>query len=301
MYYINRRQLPSTPLYTWGNKMYTTDPVSQVNTAPFVPETDDLFIYGPDALDKLEALQRNDPPLLSVVGDWDHTFTRISTWAHLRPHMSTPEKQDRHRELFEYYHPKEVAGTLTPEEAATWQSETLGLLIGASFRNIEASLLAGTRLRLGVRRLFETCNEHGIPVVVKSAGIKNAIAVVSAKHRIHPAAVFANELILDNNEARTVLGWDRATLTHALNKGQLSNGHPVGALGTVMLFGDGLLDANMVHGPNVIKFRVPGRAAEVQQEHYVPQSLEVGYDIVLRESNLLAAAAIMRQIVGLAA
>jgi phosphoserine phosphatase len=237
---------------------------------------------------KLSNLALEGVATLHVVSDWDRTLTHngggrdITSWGVVQS-LLPQEGWDEDQAMYDVFHPKELDGSLTEEEARQWWAASLGLHVNnhTNIRDLQSAVdNVGMQPRPGARELFELCRDLKIPTVVLSAGVKNVIEWVTAKNGMQPSVILATELLTDS-EGR-VIGWEEDTLIHALNKrerghdqiSQIRQLRP-----NAILLGDDNEDPGMIDGTdNVVRLQIKDREPTRQEEL---RSVAVGYDAIV--------------------
>jgi HAD superfamily phosphoserine phosphatase-like hydrolase len=199
---------------------------------------------------------------LHVIFDFDRTLTvrksevydgDVTSWHILRSHL--PENgqemdgQRRYDALFAEYRAKEIAETLTEQDAITWWSSTLDLFVEyeVNMNEVENDFVERASVRPGTAELFNLCNELEIPTIILSAGMRDVINVWSRVYGVDPTIVLSTALITDRRGR--VIGWDKNTLVHVMNKHEAGHDE-IAAIKAdrpnVLVVGDSLGDADMV-------------------------------------------------------
>ena len=218
---------------------------------------------------------------IHVVADFDRTLTErrpgtnedTTSWNILRDHLP-PDGLKICENLFATYRPKELAGTMTLDDAATWWSTILDTytLHRLNLAEVEEDFLSRARARTGTEDFFSLCQEIGAPTVILSAGVKDVIDLWSRVYKISPTLVISTEFIL--NESMEITGWKKDTLVHSLNKSEtdhpelnrIRNERPLS-----IVFGDSINDADMAIGDeDVLRIRIfdprPDEVVDIQAE-----------------------------------
>jgi HAD superfamily phosphoserine phosphatase-like hydrolase len=199
---------------------------------------------------------------LHVIFDFDRTLTvrksevyddDVTSWHILRSHLPENSKeldgQRRYDTLFAEYRAKEIAETLTEQDAVTWWSSILDLFVEyeVNMNEVEDDFVERASVRPGTVELFNLCNELEIPTVILSAGMRDVINVWSRAYGVDPTVVLSTALITDKQGRIT--GWDKDTLVHVMNKHEAGHAE-IAAIKTnrpnVLVVGDSLGDADMV-------------------------------------------------------
>lgn len=218
---------------------------------------------------------------IHVVADFDRTLTDrrpgsnedITSWNILRDHL--PRQGQQYCEaLFQAARPKELAGTMTEQDAVDWWSAVLDTY--AEYRidmnDVERDFLHRATIREGSREFFTLCRGAGIPIAILSAGVKDVIDLWSDHYDVQPTLTISTKLVLD--EARKITGWQKDTLVHVLNKSEVD--HPElhkirSERPLAIVFGDGIGDADMALGDeDVLRARVydprPDEIVDIETE-----------------------------------
>ena len=235
---------------------------------------------------------------LQLVLDFDRTLTigqiknkeDSSSWQILKDHLSE-EARDQVHAPFNHYRALEVAGTITIQDAVDWWSHSLDLMasdhldIGA----VEKDFMSKSSIRPGAKELFDLCEKYNIPTIILSAGVKEVIEIWAKTYDIKPTIVIATSLQLDEN--KRMIGWDKDTLVHALNKKEI--GHPEltkvrAERSHTILVGDNINDSDMADGADkVLRVRIHDlRSDEIANEEVLrKQTLEV-FDAIIEDGSL---------------
>jgi HAD superfamily hydrolase (TIGR01544 family) len=243
---------------------------------------------------KLDNFARAGAKQISYVLDFDRTLTTskhtgedITTWYILHGVLPDMGQQEMNK-LHDKFQPMEVAGDLTENDALTWWNSALDLYVKHPV-NISDISKAATRVQLrdGTTQLFRDCENVGVPTVILSAGVSDVIDIIVSARGINPTLVLSTKLVLA--EDGHILGWDRGSMIHVLNKREQGNNELSrirDARPYTILVGDSLQDVDMVEGAeDVLRIRMcdlkhPNRAT---RQKYLKQSFEAGFDMVLEE------------------
>ncbi len=214
---------------------------------------------------KLGELMRAGADRVFVVTDFDRTITplhnesgeEISTWGLLSRKLPK-DIQLAEIELYKKYRPLEVVGKMTVEDALEWWSVNLDYYQKSDLRwaDIENEVKEAIPARPGAVDLFGVCREKKIPAVILSAGIKDVIDLWCQKYKVRSEMILSTKLCFDDRGY--VCGWDKDSLVHTLNKGEIGR-KDLAALKQSrphsILIGDSLDDAAMI-GQNESSLRV---------------------------------------------
>ncbi len=215
---------------------------------------------------KISSFQEQGASKVHLLLDFDRAITTsldgeddCTTWQVLYRHL--PEAgQAKYKAFYNAYRPLEAAGTITSEQARAWPSAVLDLFVeyDVNLTLVEQDFFNVVTLRPEVNRVFNFCDENGIPIIVLSAGIKNVIDLLLEKFGIKSALTIATELLVDSEGVIT--DWKKDTLVHTFNKREsgheelrrLREQRPY-----CVLVGDSLHDADMVDGEDsVLRIRI---------------------------------------------
>lgn len=257
------------------------------------------------AADKTQQIIAAGGDTLAFIFDWDGVVTPNdphglagTNWAVLKRNMS-PESLVLHQALYQQYRPLEEEGSLTPEDAESWQRQAMELLIGTSIEAIEEDARrSNVELRPGMKEFFTVVQRAGIPVFIKSAGEHHIIEAVANHHGFKPTKIFSNEFSVDDNGIIT--GVHEHTITHNLNKHTFSHrttdGHE--ARSTAIVVGDNLQDTQMITedvSDIILRIRVDiARHTYTEQygqeawDNYLQKSFAAGYNMVAIDDNVNA-------------
>lgn len=171
-------------------------------------------------------------------------------------------------------------------DAINWWEGSLHLfqVNNTNLNTVKKEFLSEASIRGYAKELFSFCLINQIPITILSAGIKEIIEVWCKKYNVRPTRIVATELQTEENGR--IIGWQKDTLVHILNKKekgaqQLSDIAVKRPL--VVLIGDSPADGNMVEGEeNVIRILINDR-------HIAPQKkapLFQEFDVTVQNGNL---------------
>lgn len=243
--------------------------MSNIKDRLFIPEG--LHVLDQTAfMVKLEHFARLGATGLHALLDFDRTLTvkrpgssdEVTTWHILNEHLPV-QAQAEYQQYFDKYRALEVSGKMTTAHAVEWWSSILDLFVanGVSLAEVERTFFEKASIREYVTEFFADLNKHNIPSTILSAGIKNIIDLWVKKYNIKASLVLSTELEIDNTGV--VVGWDKSTLVHVLNKheadhfelAQIRENRP-----NTLLIGDGIDDATMAVGKaNILRVRILDR------------------------------------------
>jgi HAD superfamily phosphoserine phosphatase-like hydrolase len=264
--------------------------------ATFNPENPvGFFIDDQEAIQrKLEQFARAGAHMITYLFDFDRTLTTskhtgedITTWYIL--HGLLPEVgRTEMSELRETYQPLELSGKLTEDGALTWWNSALSLYVKHPV-NIDDVRQAARQVQLrdGTVELYKECDDANIPWVILSAGNEDVIDTITEEHGIHPRLTLSTKFVLA--EDGRILGWDRGSMIHILNKRERGNtelSHLREERPYTVLVGDSLQDVDMAEGDEyVLRVRICDRVLEDPglRQQYLEQSFTAGFDMVLEE------------------
>lgn len=169
--------------------------------------------------------------------------------------------------------------------------ETLDLIceFKLPYDEIQNETLGRIALRDGSDEIFKLAQQHRMPIVVLSAGIKNVIDIVLGDKGLTASAVVANELLIQDG---VVNGWKREALVHMQGKNEkhysdiahLRHTHP-----NAIVLGDLPGDTTMVADEDAkTVLRVCVLEMRDDERHLrdvmLQKSLESGYDLVVEHT-----------------
>lgn len=243
---------------------------------------------------------------IHAVADFDRTLTQrrertdedITSWNILRDHLP-PDEQAECKRLFEAAWPKEIAGTMSSEDAVEWWSSVLNIYARnhLDMNEVERDFMARASIRVGAKELFDLFKTLGIPSTILSAGVKDVIDLWSAVYEASPTLTISTELVLDEN--RRMTGWKQETLVHVLNKSEID--HPElnrirAERPLAILFGDSINDADMAIGDeDVLRVRIydprPDEVVDIDAER--AKTFE-RFDLMIENGSLEPLAELLR-------
>lgn len=225
------------------------------------------FLVGDEkiVIEKLGRFQREGKGKTHLLFDFDRTLTMnnegedITTWHILRSHLP-PQAQSQYDNFFQQFRPLEIRQTLTQDDAIAWWEQILSLIKESqvNMHKVEQNFLSKANARPYATRVFETCEKLGVPTIILSAGVKDVITLWCSHYKINPTVVLSTRLKV--GEDGVVIGWEKDSLIHVLNKKEKEHAdlskiqatHPF-----TILVGDSVHDADMVEGEkDVIRIRV---------------------------------------------
>ena len=237
------------------------------------------------------------------VFDFDRNMTTngpksLTSWD-AASHLMTAEGRIKEEEMNRKYIALEERRVLddegkvvefTLEHALAWWEETLAIYKQQKVNFNEMISYAGDNisLRPGVSELFRLFEQHNVPTVIVSAGLKAIIEKVAEKSNINPDLIISTDVETDDDGFIT--GWDSETVVHNHNKWLRSREEMAGVLAlrkNVLLTGDSFEDPKMVeetteNGLSVIRIRVgdPHKITPKRANEYFDGSFDAGYDAV---------------------
>ena len=254
-----------------------------------------FFVRDPQQTErKLRQFKAHSPNGISYVFDFDRTLTTskhtgedITSWYIL--HGVLPGiGQKEMNSLREKYQPLEIIGDLTEHDALTWWNAALDLYVQhpVYIQDIERAARR-VQLRDGTTQLFKRCEAAGIPTIILSAGVSDVIGCILSARGISPTLTLSTKFVLADNGR--ILGWDRDTMVHILNKREQGNAE-VSRIRQhrpcTILVGDSLQDTDMADGDdNVLRIRVCDlkHTNATIRGAYLEHSFAAGFDLVLEE------------------
>lgn len=253
-----------------------------------------FIVHNPKAV--AAKLRRFTASSTHIVADWDRTLTAngrgrdITTWGVMQELLPL-EAQESENRTYAHYHPKELAGIFTEQEALDWWSGSLNLHVkhGLNIHDMERAInKINLRPRAGAVELLDFCKKAGMPTVILSAGVRNVIEWVVQKYGMEPSVILATHL--NSDETGRVISWDKQTMIHALNKHEA--GHRELSIirqkqPHAILLGDTIKDAYMVEGDeNVLRIRVcdthPSESP-AETKAFREASFAVGFDLIVSD------------------
>ncbi len=179
-----------------------------------------------------------------------HTKEDITSWGILRDHLPL-ERQAQCAALFTTYRAKELDGSMTVDDAVTWWSSVLDIYTEShlDMSAVEKDFLLRASIRDGAHDLLRLNKTKGIPNAVLSAGIRDVIELWADAFDSPLSPVISTVLKLD--EQRKIVGWDKDTLVHVLNKGEADHKEITSIRESrpfAIIVGDGMGDADMASG-----------------------------------------------------
>lgn len=246
---------------------------------------------------KLAALKKGGLEKLHCIFDFDRTLTTYvrggSSFSPVRRLGFMPEEYaEKALQLYAHYHPMELDPTLPTDEKLAlmhewWEAQLLLMIqYGLKREHLEGVAEAGmVTLRPGVRELFQELHQHGIPVLVLSAGFGDVIEMVLRHEGLLSSNVHVIANFLDYDETGKSVAY-RPPIIHGLNKCEQDLGPYAAAVKgrpNVLLVGDMLGDANMADGlphETVLKVALLSQETEPDRAAY-----EARFDLVLEGEN----------------
>ena len=225
-------------------------------TLPPIPGL--LYADENDVWQKIERFKQAGANMAHVIFDFDRTLTvshpetneDVTAWKILSQHLP-PQARQADQDLFKTYRPMEIAGELTDQDAQAWWSGTLGLYskYGVNMLEVERDFLHRASIRPYTQEVFSLANEHAVPSIIFSAGVRDVIEVWNRAYNINPTDIISTKLKLNNDGIIT--GWDEASLVHVLNKTEEGHQELTSVRAErphVILVGDSINDATMASG-----------------------------------------------------
>jgi HAD superfamily phosphoserine phosphatase-like hydrolase len=174
-------------------------------------------------------------------------------------HLPKAGKQE-YAALFKKYRALEIAEVLTDQLAVEWWSASFDILVKykVNMAEVERDFMHRASIRPGAAQLFGLCRANDIPTVILSGGVREVIEAWSRHYAIRPSLMLSTALVLDH--AGTIVGWDKATLIHVLNKHEADHAELTSIRKNrpkAIVIGDGMSDADMAKGDaDVLRIRV---------------------------------------------
>lgn len=257
------------------------------------------FLVGDEkvVIGKLGRFQREGKGKTHLLFDFDRTLTvnnnkgeDITTWHILRSHF-TPQAQRQYDDLFQRFRPLEIQQKLTQNDAIAWWEQTLSLIKDSqvNMQKVEQNFLSKANARPYATEVFETCEQLGVPTVILSAGVKDVITLWCSYYKINPTVILSTQLKL--GEGGLVIGWEKNSLIHVLNKREKGHAdlsriqvtHPL-----TILVGDSVHDADMVEGEeDVIRIRVidPREDENISHKRFAEETFQ-RFDLMIGNGSM---------------
>ncbi|MCU0652768.1 MAG: HAD-IB family phosphatase [Candidatus Pacebacteria bacterium] len=254
---------------------------------------------------KLERILGGGTSGIHFITDFDRTMTPffdnrgqlVSTWDLFTRKMPADMRAEDNR-LYGIYRPLEVAGKLTPEDALKWWAANLDLFEKSRLKWIDLvrEIENDIPVRPGTKEVFAPCGSEGIPTAIVSAGTRDVIEVWCHKFDIHPNHILSTKLNFD--ERGYISGWDRGSLVHIRNKGEvgktylesMSKERPY-----AVLLGDSLDDAAIVDdGENALRIYVDDRQEKKAKGDDFYDRLFDNFDLALQNGSLAPVVDLLR-------
>jgi cytosolic 5'-nucleotidase 3 len=266
------------------------------------------YINQKSVEEKIKLLISEGKSKLHIVSDFDRTLTTgikkeggdSSTWALLETHLSEI-LQKKSLDLYNYYRPLEIAGNLTEKDAIKWWKDAFEILIQGKIKwsNLAKDVETKLSARKGTKKLFKTCEDHQIPILIISAGVRDVIELWCQKLDLKPTLILSTDLIFD--EKGIFVSWKKDSLIHVLNKKE--KGHEEikkirEKKPNIILLGDSLDDTTMVDdGKNVLKILIddPG-IGKLQKDNVFYKKVFSKFDLCLQTENLQPVINLINQI-----
>ena len=172
----------------------------------------------PDFLNKLRSIRSEGLENLSIVSDFDLTFTRYkvgdvmgcSTYQLIQSSVLRGDRAQYVKDLFTHYHAIEIDPSVDPDEKSRlineWWDRSNKALLESSFDVNSLSehvFNSSLYFRHGLREFLEKINEKSLQLFIVSGGVGNLIDV-SLQHlmKIETLKVFSNYIVF-NEEGKS--------------------------------------------------------------------------------------------------
>ncbi|XP_037544676.1 cytosolic 5'-nucleotidase 3 [Nematolebias whitei] len=243
---------------------------------------------------------------LQVISDFDMTLTRFSyngkrcpTCHNILDNSKAISDECRGKldELLKTYYPIEIDSSLSVEEKlplmVEWWTKAHDLLVEQKIRKdqlAEAVRESEARLRDGYELFFDHLHEHGVPLLIFSAGIGDILEEVIRQFNVYHSNVKIFSNYMDFDESGALRGF-QGELIHVYNKREgalLNTGHfqELRTRPNVLLLGDSLGDLNMADGvqdmQSILKIGFLNDKVEERKPSYLDS-----FDIVLIKDETL--------------
>jgi len=262
----------------------------------------DVHVRDSEALElKRQSFVAGGLDKLQVISDFDSTLTcsnSLSSWGIVeRSNLLSESFRSKTKELYDFYHAKEIAHDLTREQKIPlmvkwWEAAHHALVqervtIAQLVKMVEVNE-EKISFRRGTLQLFDALCQGNVPLLIFSAGLGDIIqATLRRKGLIqkHPNVhVISNFMHFDRNVAVRFIGEP----IHVYNKCEVNVKFTpyyseVVQRPNVMLMGDSLGDVDMSNGvphDSVLRIGFLNRGNGNNVEALLPQYMSV-YDIVL--------------------
>lgn len=128
------------------------------------------------------------------------TDADITTGHVLSEHLSSDGLRS-YRELFVIYRSREIMGELSNDDARTWWSSILDLLVeyGVSLFAVEQDFIDRAPIRSGTHELFDMPSDNWILAVILSAGIQDVTENWRKQYGADPSLVPSTALRVDGD------------------------------------------------------------------------------------------------------
>lgn len=167
----------------------------------------------PDLLNKLRSIRNDGLSNLSLVSDFDLTFTRYktggvlgcSTYQLLQSSVLRGERAQYVKDLYTHYHAIEIDPSVGHEEKSRlmneWWDRSNKALLESSF---DLSSLrdfvynSSLYFRYGIKEFFENINENRLQLFIVSGGIGNLVEIcIEQLMKVETMKIFSNYIVFD--------------------------------------------------------------------------------------------------------
>lgn len=248
-------------------------------------------------LKKFNKLASEGREKLHLLMDFDRTLTigkdaegnEVTSW-NILTKLLPPKAFAKQQKLYEKYRPLEASGKMTSEEAVSWASKVLKIIVASEVNllEIEKDFSRNTSIRYYAKNIFDACSILDIPTVIVSAGIKEVIDVWSKEFAVSPTLILAIKLFTDSNGK--IIDWDK-NIVHVKNKKE--HGHKEltkikQQRPNIILIGDAIEDADMAEGDeNVLRIRIfnPREDEIFDKQRFYEETFEK-FDLMIENGSL---------------
>ena len=231
--------------------------------------SDNVIIPNQPALEKtIVAMAKDGVEKLQVLADFDRTLTKCfidgqkihTLIAQLNdPQLLGPIYPQKNIELFEHYHPIEMATQLSRVEKSQhmdeWWHKVNDLLIkhGLSKQIMQKVVAKRTlKFRAGLAELVDILDKHNIPLVIMSASLGDMVEMYLKQEGIWHDNIHIISNFAEFDEHGKVVAW-KLPIIHSLNKYEVMLKdslafQKIEARSNVILLGDIVEDIGMIEG-----------------------------------------------------
>lgn len=286
---------------------------------PQLTNSTSVIMKDPERVrDIMGSMQKAGSNTLQVISDFDMTLTRFAYNGKRCPTchnildnslLINDECRIKLKGLLNKYYPIEIDSSRSIEEKlplmVEWWTKAHELLIEQRIKKVDLARVvreSEARLRDGYKFFFDHLQEHGIPLLIFSAGIGDVLEEVIRQAGVFHSNVnvFSNYMAFD--ELGVLYGF-KGELIHIYNKREgalLNTGHfrELRARPNVLLLGDSVGDLSMADGvqdmENILKIGFLNDKVEERKQLYLDS-----FDVVLiKDETLDVPNAVLRYLTG---